>query len=98
VHDDRRLVGEAVLGMDDEHDLVLVERRADDGRMRQLAHQPDLHLLAQHELEHFLGVAGADDQVHVREVRLEAAEDEREHVGRDRGRGSDDQLPDPALA
>ena len=29
---------------------------------------------------------------------LEAAEDEREHVGRDRGRGADEQLPHPALA
>jgi hypothetical protein len=43
-------------------------------------------------------VAGADDQVHVRERRLETPKDEREHVRRDRGRGADEQLPDSALA
>ena len=51
--------GEAVAGLDDEDDAVLVERRADDVRMAQLADEPDVDLLAQHQLEHLLGVAGA---------------------------------------
>ena len=69
--------------MDDEHDLVLVQRRLVTA-VRQLADEPDVNLLAQDLLEDLLRVAGAHDQVDVREV-LEAAEDEREDVGRDRG-------------
>ena len=66
--------------------------------MRQLADEADLHLLAQHQLEHLLGMARPDDQVDVRERLLEAAQDERQHVGRDRRRRADEQLPDAALA
>ena len=66
--------------------------------VRQLAHEPDLHLLAQDELEHLLGVARADDQVDVRKRLLEAAEDEREDVGRDRRSRADEKLADVALA
>ena len=43
-------------------------------------------------------MAGADDQVHARKLRLEAAEDEREHVRRNRRRGADEQLADASLA
>ena len=89
---------EAVARVDDEHDLVLVQREARHGRMRQVADEADLHLLAEHELEDLLRVARADDQMDVRERRLEAAEDERQHVGRDRRRGADQELADAALA
>jgi hypothetical protein len=58
--------------------------------MRQLADEADLHLLAEDELEHLFRMAGAHDQVHVRERRLEAAEHERQYVGRDRRRGADE--------
>jgi hypothetical protein len=85
VHGDRGFLRERVAGVDDEHDLVLVELPARDGRVRQVADEPELHLLAENELEDLLGVAGAHDQVHVRERGLKPAEDERQHVRRDRG-------------
>ena len=64
----------------------------------QVADEPDLHPLSEHELEDLLRVSRPDDQVHVREGRLEATEDERQHVRRDRGRGADLELADAALA
>ena len=52
-------LGEAVGRVADEHEPVLVERRRDDVGVAQDARQPEVDLLAQDEVEHLLGMAGA---------------------------------------
>ena len=54
--------------------------------------RPDLDLAALHELEHLLGVAGADDELDAGMRLGEAVEERRERVGRDRGRGAEREL------
>ena len=49
----------------------------------------DLDLLAEHHLEHLLGVAAAHRQLHLWMGRLEPMEDGRQHVRADRRRGAD---------
>ena len=48
---------EAMAGLDDQDDAVLVEGRADDVRVAELPDEPEVDLLAEHELEHLLGMA-----------------------------------------
>ena len=75
--------------MDDEHELVLPEHRRLDRRIAQQAREPELDFAALDELEHLLGVAGADDELDAG-VRLgEAVEERGERVGRDGRRGAE---------
>jgi hypothetical protein len=77
----------------DEHELVVVERGDRDVGVLELADEPDLDVLAQHHLEHLLGVAGADDQLDAGVARPEALEDRGQDVRRDGGRAADRELP-----
>ena len=83
-------------GLDDENDAVLVQRRADDVGVSQLAHEPDLDLLAQDELEHLLGVPGADADADARVADREALEDPRQDVRRSRRRRAQGEAARPA--
>ena len=76
-------------GVHDEHELVLVERELLDGGVVEGTRQPDGGLVALHELDHFLGMAGAHGEPDVG-VRLgEALEDRRQRVRRDDRRRAD---------
>ena len=74
-----------MLRVDHEHELVLVERDRLQLRMAERPAEPDLHLLAEHELEHFLRVPGADRQGDLRVRAPEPGQDPGEDVGTDRG-------------
>ena len=83
---DRAARREAVTGVADERQAVLVERRRDDVGMAQRPHEPEVHLLAEDELEHLLGVAGAHRHAHAGVADAEAPQDRGQHVRRERGR------------
>ncbi len=81
-----------MVGVDDEHELVFVERRRLDLWMAERAPEADLHLLLQDEVEDLLGVAGADGELQPRMRAAEAGEDPRENVGAHRRRGAEREL------
>lgn len=84
--------GEGVPGVHDEHDLVLVERHALDVGMAERAHEAELHLVAQHHVQHLLGVPRADGQPDRRVRGAEALQDRREDVRADRGGRAEQEL------
>ena len=84
------------LGLDHEDEAILVERRADDLRVLEGSHEPDLYLLSQDEVEDLLRVPGADAHRDARVALREALEEGGEDVGGDRRRGADDEAPSPA--
>ena len=92
VHRDLAARGERMPGARDEHQLVLEERDALDVGMAERPDEADLHLLAQDELEHLLGVPGPHRELHVRIGRVEALEDRRQEVGADGGRRAEGEL------
>jgi hypothetical protein len=60
------------------------------------AHEPEVHLLAEHEVEHLLRVARLDDDAHARVADGEALQDRREDVRRDRGSRAEGEPPGAA--
>src|SRR6185503_19643571 len=76
----------------DKHELVLVQRHGLEARVMQLAREADLDVAPHDHLKDLLGMAGADAEAYRRMRRLEADEQLWQDVGRDRGRGTEDQL------
>jgi class 3 adenylate cyclase len=81
--------GEPVFGIHREDELVLVERERLELGIVQGADQRHADLVPLDKLEHFLGMAGANRDLHVRMPLGETLEDRRQSVGGD-GRGSAD--------
>jgi hypothetical protein len=84
---DRLLTDEGVVRVDDEHELVLVERCRLDLRVTQGPPEPDLHLLLEDEVEDLLGVPRPDRELHLWVRATEPGQDPGQDVGADsRGR------------
>jgi hypothetical protein len=60
------------------------------------AHEADVDLLSQHELEHLLGVSGLHAHRNTRVPDGEGLQDSRQDVGADRGSRADRELARPA--
>ncbi len=92
---DRRPLAESVGPRRDEHQLVVVQGDRLDVGVEQLPGQPEIDLTAQGEIQDLLGMAGPDDQPHVREVPRVANEQCRQDVRAHGRRRAQDQFPGP---
>jgi hypothetical protein len=88
--------GEGMDGIDDEDQPVLVERDADDVAVMERAHQTDVHLFAQDQLEDLLRMAGSNAHRYARVRLRKALEQSGKDVCTQGGRRSDGEVPGPA--
>src|SRR5919109_519099 len=89
---DRLLLGEAVLRVDDENEVVLVERRRLDLRVAERTAESEVDLLLEDELEDLFRVARANRQLDPRMCPAEAGQDPRQDVRADRRRRTEREL------